>query len=102
MFMTYRCSQLTILNAAIVTECGTYRYEALTLAQAREAVRECLASGVPVVSAVGHAATAAWLSELLGIPVSGATARVSPKPQRSGVGVQTTGPFARGLCADAR
>lgn len=53
---------LALLNSAVVTEPGTYRYSALTASEARALVRSS-----PWRSAIGHEATAQMLSELLEI-----------------------------------
>lgn len=53
---------LALLNSAVLTEPGTYRYSAFTEDQARALVRSR-----PWRSAIGHEATARMLSELLGI-----------------------------------
>ncbi len=52
-----------LLNAPVLTSCGLYRMRPLSLARAR-----LLARG-PLVSAVGHAATAQHLGRLLGVEV---------------------------------
>lgn len=53
-----------ILNSAVLTAQGTFRYTHVS----REAAREWFAAG-PVVSTIGYAETAEALSELLGCPV---------------------------------
>jgi len=55
---------LTLLNTAILTTFGDYRYTPVTLEHARWMVEE-----QPWQSAVGHAATAEVLSRLLGVNV---------------------------------
>ena len=63
-------SLLTLLNTSIITAYGEYRYAPLTLAQARVALQECVAQNIPVQSAIGHAATAELLTQLLEYPVA--------------------------------
>jgi hypothetical protein len=52
---------LTLLNAAILTSYGSFTFEPLTLEKAREIVY----AAESVKSAIGHAATAEILSDLL-------------------------------------
>lgn len=53
-----------ILNCAILTAHGTFYYYPVTLEKAKEYIKE---NGF--ISAVGHAATATILSELLGVEI---------------------------------
>ena len=55
---------VTILNTSILTNYGSYTYEALTLEEAQELVK----AGFD--SAVGHQSTCDVLTELLGVEVS--------------------------------
>lgn len=60
---------LTLLNAAILTSYGTFRFEPISLERARELVQEFQRPGKRVQSAIGHQSTADLLTVLLGIPV---------------------------------
>ncbi|RME51268.1 MAG: DUF1874 domain-containing protein, partial [Deltaproteobacteria bacterium] len=60
---------MTLLNASILTEYGTYRFEPLTQAQARALIDAYRKGGGRIESAIGHATTAQLLSELLGVEV---------------------------------
>ena|ERR1700736_2222432 len=62
-------TRLTLLNASILTTYGTFRYEALSLKQARELIREFKSSNTVIQSAIGHQATADLLTTLLEFPV---------------------------------
>lgn len=53
--------KVTLLNSSILTTYGEFRYEPLTL----DAAREIIKLATEVESAIGHASTAAMLSELL-------------------------------------
>src|SRR4051812_45796700 len=63
-------TKLTLLNASILTNFGTYTFEPLTLEEARELVREFQQTKKIIRSAIGHQATAELLSSLLGITVA--------------------------------
>ncbi len=65
-----RRKRLTLLNTSILTAYGTYRYEPLSMEQARALVREYRASGLPIESAIGHQSTAELLSALLEFSVA--------------------------------
>src|SRR5262245_34555822 len=54
---------VTLLNSSILTAFGVYRYEPLSLEEARRLVAESF------ISAIGHESTARVLSELLGVMV---------------------------------
>jgi uncharacterized protein DUF1874 len=54
---------VTLFNTSILTAFGAYRYEPLSLDDARRLVAEGF------VSAIGHESTARMLSELLGVAV---------------------------------
>lgn len=56
--------KITLLNTSILTAFGTYEYKPLSLEQAR-----ILATENKTASAIGHAATAEILSDLLGVIV---------------------------------
>jgi len=53
--------KITLLNAAILTAYGTFDYKFITLVEARRTVREA----DEVKSAIGHAATAEIMTNLL-------------------------------------
>ena len=61
---------LTLLNSSIVTSYGTFNYQHLSLADAKAFVQEFQQAGKPILSAIGHQATAEFLSALLGFPVA--------------------------------
>ncbi len=63
-------TKLTLLNTSILTCFGTYKYEPLTLEEARALVYEFQREGKSIQSAIGHQTTADLLSTLLGIAVS--------------------------------
>ena len=63
-------TKLTLLNTSILTSFGTYRYQPLTLEEARALVGEFQQAGKQIQSAIGHQATAELLSSLLGIVVA--------------------------------
>lgn len=62
--------RLTLLNAPVITACGTYRYELLSLAEASALVQRFIAADKPIQSAIGHQSTAELLTHLLEIPVA--------------------------------
>ena len=57
--------KITLLNTSILTAYGTFDFQPVSLRQAKE-----LVTGAEIVSAIGHAATADILSDLLGIRVT--------------------------------
>lgn len=63
-----------LLNSPVLTDYGCYSFEPLALADAQAMARTGLAS------AVGHAATACYLSARLGVPVSEARRSVRMDP----------------------
>ncbi len=56
--------KITLLNTSILTAYGTYDFQQISLSEARELVKDA-----EIVSAIGHAATAEILSDLLEIKV---------------------------------
>jgi hypothetical protein len=66
---------LYVLNSPILTSFGSYRYKPISL---REAV-ELLKQGF--VSAVGHEATASFLSQLTGITIPVNRVQIQMKPR---------------------
>jgi Domain of unknown function (DUF1874) len=56
--------KITLLNTSILTTYGTFDFRLVSLAEVNELVKSS-----DVVSAIGHAATADVLSDLLGIEV---------------------------------
>jgi len=63
-------TKLTLLNTSILTSFGTYRYQPLTLEEARALVGEFQQAGKQIQSAIGHQATAELLTALLPINVA--------------------------------
>lgn len=59
--------KITLLNTSILTNYGLFEYSRLEVEEARQLVQD---NKNEVWSAIGHAATAAILSELLGIEVA--------------------------------
>lgn len=57
--------KITLLNTSILTTYGTFEFQPILLSEARDLVKSH-----EVVSAIGHAATADVLSDLLGIKVT--------------------------------
>lgn len=57
--------KITLLNAAILTDYGTFDYKLITLEEAKRVAR----AAVEVQSAIGHSSTAEILAELLEFPV---------------------------------
>ena len=65
-----RAKKLVFLNAPILTSYGEFRFEKLSLPDARKLVAEFAADGErEIQSAIGHAATAEIMTELLGYQV---------------------------------
>lgn len=56
--------KITLLNASIITTYGTFEFQPVSVSEAKELVKNH-----EVVSAIGHAATADILSDLLEIEV---------------------------------
>jgi len=61
--------RLLFLNASILTTYGVYRYEPVTPEAAQQLIAEFRRTGRDLYSAVGHRATAALMTRLLGIDV---------------------------------
>lgn len=72
--------KLIFLNAPILTAYGEFRFVPLSLSEAQKLVREFAESDKPIESAVGHAATAEVLSELLDYRVE--TNRIEVRQQK--------------------
>ena len=60
---------LTLLNSSIVTSYGTFMYQPLALSEAVVLVQEFQQAGKEIQSAIGHQATAEFLTVLLNFPV---------------------------------
>lgn len=56
--------KITLLNASILTAYGTFNFQPISLLEAKKLVRSS-----EIVSAIGHAATAEILSDLLEVKV---------------------------------
>lgn len=56
--------KITLLNTAVLTSFGLFKFKPLTLAEVIKIVKNA-----EIVSAIGHAATAEILSDILGIRV---------------------------------
>ncbi len=61
--------KLMLLNTSILTDYGTYRYESMSLEEAKALIRDYQARGLAIQSAIGHRSTAELLSTLLEFPV---------------------------------
>ncbi len=62
--------KLVFLNASVLTSYDNFRFEKLSLEQAKDLVREFAADdNKQIESAIGHSATAEILTELLGFKV---------------------------------
>ena len=61
-----RSTKITLLNSSILTSYGEFRYTPLTLTEARHLIKE----SDQVQSAIGHASTAAMISDLFEFPVN--------------------------------
>lgn len=57
--------RLTLLNTGILTDYGTFRYESLSLEDARVLIKKFAAEGKEIISAIGHGSTAELLTSLL-------------------------------------
>lgn len=62
--------KLTLLNAPILTAHGDFRFAPLSLEAAKSLIRKFQAENKSIESAIGHAATAEILTELLEFPVA--------------------------------
>jgi hypothetical protein len=62
--------KLILLNTSVLTNYGTFVYEAVSLEQVRKLISEYQQSGKIIESAIGHASTAELLSLLLEFPVA--------------------------------
>ena len=63
-------TRLVLLNSAVLTDYGNYRYSPLTVSKAKALMDEFRATPHHVYSAIGHQATAEFLSRLLAFPVA--------------------------------
>ncbi len=68
-----------VLNSAVLTAFGTYKFSEVSV----EAVRELLQS--PFTSAIGHEPTAAVLTEILELPIAHHRIQISMQPGDLGV-----------------
>jgi hypothetical protein len=56
--------RLLLLNTAILTSYGKFRFKRIKPDEARQLIRDFVVEGKEIVSAIGHASTAEILSEL--------------------------------------
>jgi Domain of unknown function (DUF1874) len=63
-------SRLALLNSSILTEFGTYHYEPISRAKAKQLLHKCNTGRCAIESLIGHQPTAELLSEILDFPVS--------------------------------
>lgn len=75
--------KLYLLNAPILTAYGEFCFVSLTLVEAQELVREFVENQKPIESAIGHAATAEVLSELLDYKVETNRVEIHQEPEES-------------------
>jgi len=84
-----------LLNSPVLTDFGLWRFEGpLSLDQARAW------AGPEVVSAIGHAATAALLGELLGHPVEARRVQVALAPGDEALVFRLLGRLPEGAALD--
>jgi hypothetical protein len=88
---------LAVLNTSIVTEDGTYRLHTIDLPSARHLVAN--ASG-GIDSAVGHEATAAVLSEMLGVEVPVNRQQFAQQPGQQALVLKMDGRPPEGVVLD--
>ena len=69
--------ELLVLNGCVLTADGSYRLTTLPIDLARRLARECR-----IVSAVGHAATAELLTDLLGVEIPARRVMVQQEPDQ--------------------
>ncbi|RME30644.1 DUF1874 domain-containing protein [Candidatus Parcubacteria bacterium] len=72
--------RLLLLNAAILTSYGEFKFERIKLDEARQLIRDFVVEGKEIVSAIGHASTAEILSELFEYPVQVQRVEVEQTP----------------------
>ena len=87
---------LAILNTSIVTAPGDYEVRSVTLDEARRLVAEAPA----VLSAVGHDATAAVLTEMLGRPVQVNRIQFEQQPGQQALVLKLRGRIPEGQVLD--
>jgi len=61
--------KLALLNTSILTAFGTYRYEPISLDEAKLLIRKYNQSDKKIESAIGHQPTAELLEALLDVPI---------------------------------
>lgn len=62
--------KLLLLNAPVLTEFGDFRFKRLSLDEAQALIKEFADASKPIISAIGHAATAEIMTALLQHPVA--------------------------------
>jgi hypothetical protein len=72
--------RLLLLNTAILTSYGKFRFKRIKPDEARQLIRDFVVEGKEIVSAIGHASTAEILSELFEYPVQVQRVEVEQTP----------------------
>lgn len=83
-----------ILNTPVLTDYGFYKFEKITLEQARELAKDA-------VSAVGHRGAAEALTRLLNIPIKSNRQKVTMKPGDSALVFKITERLPEGAVLSA-
>lgn len=84
-------SSLWLLNSAVLPQPGVYCLRRIDAAEARSWCRS-----LPTKSAIGHAATAAWLSQTLDIPVRVNRCRATLEPGQRAIIARPTARLEEG------
>lgn len=92
---------LYLFNTNIVPGEAIVRVTQITTEKAREIVGQSLADGVIPTSAIGHEATAAAMSAILGVPVDVNRIHAKPQPFDKAISLKLNGRLEEGVILDS-